>query len=99
MSILAGPSYNVVFRMTATEKNSFFTMLNYVFVLSVHAVGTLQWRGSSLIPPVYQPVTSSKAIYCVYLSESLQLIDPNHLLTGGSAAAVTTLQTVLQQTS
>ena len=33
----------------------------------------------------------------VYLLETLQLIDPSHLLTGGYAATVTTLQTVLQQ--
>jgi len=63
MSILAVPSYNVVLRLTATEKNSLVTMLSYIFILSVHAVGTLHWRGSSLIPPVYQPVTSSNAIY------------------------------------
>ena len=38
-------------------------MLSYVFVLSVHAAETLRWRRSSLIPPIYQPVTPSNVIY------------------------------------
>jgi hypothetical protein len=59
-------------------------------------------EGLRLFLPFTNPSLSLTQDTRIYLSESLQLIDPRHVLTAGYAAAVaavTTLQTVLQQNS
>jgi hypothetical protein len=58
-------------------------------------------EGLRLFLPLTNPSLSITEDAHIYLSESLQLIDPRHVLTVGYAAtaAVTALQTVLQQNS
>jgi len=101
MSILAVASFNVVFRLAATEKKKFLRhhVKLHIYTECACSGGHYTVEDLHLFLPFTNPSLPLTQYTRIYLSESLQLIDPSHLLTGGYAATVTTLQTVLQQKS